>query len=43
MFPEVKFDDIIKTHGMNISITTTTDSDEQAYRLLELVGIPFSK
>jgi len=43
MFPEVKFDDIIKTHGMNISITTTTDSDEQAFRLLELVGIPFSK
>jgi len=43
MFPEVKFDDIIKTHGMNISITTTTDSDEQAYKLLELVGIPFSK
>jgi len=43
MFPEVQFDDIIKTHGMNISITTTTDSDEQAFRLLELVGIPFTK
>jgi len=43
MFPEVQFDDIIKTHGMNISITTTTDSDEQAFKLLELVGIPFSK
>ena len=43
MFPEVQFDDIIKTHGMNISITTTTDSDEQAFKLLELVGIPFTK
>ena len=43
MFPEVQFDDIIKTHGMNIAITTTTNSDEQAYKLLELVGIPFSK
>jgi large subunit ribosomal protein L5 len=43
MFPEVQFDDIIKTHGMNISITTSTDSDEQAFKLLELVGIPFSK
>lgn len=43
MFPEVQFDDIIKTHGMNIAITTTTDSDEQAYKLLELVGVPFSK
>ena len=43
MFPEVQFDDIIKTHGMNISITTTTDSDEQAFKLLELVGVPFTK
>ena len=43
MFPEVQFDNIIKTHGMNISITTTTDSDEQAFKLLELVGIPFTK
>jgi len=43
MFPEVQFDDIIKTHGMNIAITTTTDSDEQAFKLLELVGVPFTK
>ena len=43
MFPEVEYDNIIKTHGMNISITTTTDSDEQSFKLLELVGIPFTK
>jgi large subunit ribosomal protein L5 len=43
MFPEVEYDNIIKTHGMNISIATTTNSDEQAYKLLELVGIPFTK
>ncbi len=43
MFPEVEYDNIIKTHGMNISITTTTDSDEQSLRLLELIGVPFSK
>ncbi len=43
MFPEVVYDDIIKTHGMNISIGTTTNSDEESYRLLELVGIPFTK
>jgi len=43
MFPEVEFDDIIQTHGMNISITTTTSSDEQSYRLLELMGVPFTK
>ncbi|MEA2050315.1 MAG: 50S ribosomal protein L5 [Campylobacterota bacterium] len=43
MFPEVEFDDIIQTHGMNISIVTSTSSDQEAFRLLELVGIPFTK
>jgi large subunit ribosomal protein L5 len=43
MFPEVVYDNIIKTHGMNISISTSTDSDTQAFRLLELVGVPFTK
>ncbi len=43
MFPEVQFDDIIQTHGMNISIATSTDSDSEAYRLLELFGVPFTK
>lgn len=43
MFPEVEYDNIIKTHGMNISIATTANDDAEAYRLLELVGIPFTK
>jgi len=43
MFPEVEYDNIITTHGMNISITTSTNSDEQALRLLELVGVPFTR
>ena len=43
MFPEVVYDDIIKTHGMNISISTTANNDAEAYRLLELAGIPFTK
>jgi len=43
MFPEVEYDNIIKTHGMNISISTTANDDAEAYRLLELVGIPFTK
>ena len=43
MFPEVVYDDIIKTHGMNISVSTTANDDAEAYRLLELVGIPFTK
>ena len=43
MFPEVEFDNIIQTHGMNIAITTSTNSDEEAFRLLELMGVPFTK
>jgi large subunit ribosomal protein L5 len=43
MFPEVNYDDIIKVHGMNITIVTSTDSDTQAMSLLEALGFPFTK
>lgn len=43
MFPEVNYDDIIQTHGMNISISTSSSIDSEAFRLLELLGIPFTK
>ncbi|OQX74655.1 MAG: 50S ribosomal protein L5 [Campylobacteraceae bacterium 4484_4] len=43
VFPEVKFDNIIKTHGMNITFVTTTEDDKEAYKLLELMGMPFAK
>jgi len=43
MFPEVEYDNILKTHGMNITIVTTASGDKQAFRLLELIGLPFAK
>ena len=43
MFPEVEYDKILRTHGMNISIVTTANSDKEAQRLLELIGVPFAK
>ncbi|RDU60497.1 50S ribosomal protein L5 [Helicobacter marmotae] len=43
MFPEVVYDDIMVTHGMNITLVTSTNSDKEAFRLLELLGIPFAK
>ena len=43
MFPEVEFDNIIKTHGMNITIVTSTESDKEAFVLLEKLGMPFAK
>ncbi len=43
VFTEVDYDSIIKVHGMNINISTTTDNDKQALRMLELIGLPFTK
>jgi large subunit ribosomal protein L5 len=43
MFPEVVYDKILRTHGMNITVVTTTNDDKEAYRLLELMGMPFTK
>ena len=43
MFPEVVYDDIMVTHGMNITLVTSTNSDKEAFKLLELLGIPFAK
>jgi large subunit ribosomal protein L5 len=43
IFPEVDYDSIMKTHGMNITIVTNTEDDKEAYALLEKIGIPFTK
>ena len=43
MFPEVEYDNIMKTHGMNITIVTSTEDDKEAYTLLEKLGMPFAK
>ena len=43
VFTEVDYDNIIKVHGMNINISTTTEDDKMALRMLELIGFPFTK
>lgn len=43
MFPEVVYDDIMVTHGMNITIVTSTNNDKEAFKLLEFIGMPFGK
>ena len=43
IFPEIDFDKVSKIRGMDIVIVTTANSDKQAYTLLELLGMPFSK
>jgi large subunit ribosomal protein L5 len=41
IFPEIDFDKVEKVHGMDISIVTTTDRDDEAYSLLREMGFPF--
>lgn len=43
IFPEVEYDSIMQVHGMNITIVTTSDSDTEAFALLEKIGLPFTK
>ncbi|GAA7902826.1 50S ribosomal protein L5 [Helicobacter pylori] len=43
IFPEVVYDDIMVSHGMNITVVTSTDNDKEAFKLLELLGLPFAK
>ncbi len=43
IFPEINFDKIDKLRGMDIIITTTAKTDEEARELLKLMGMPFSK
>jgi large subunit ribosomal protein L5 len=41
VFPEVNYDKIDKIKGMNITIVTTAQNDEEGLELLRLLGMPF--
>jgi large subunit ribosomal protein L5 len=41
IFPEIDYLKVDKSRGMNISVITTARTDEQARRLLQLMGMPF--
>ncbi len=43
IFPEINYDKIDKIRGMEITIVTTAKTDEEARRLLELLGMPFRR
>jgi large subunit ribosomal protein L5 len=43
IFPEISFDDIDQIRGMNVTLHTSATTDEEAFRLLQLIGIPFRK
>ena len=41
IFPEISYDSIDATRGLDVAIVTTTESDEEARELLRLLGMPF--
>lgn len=43
IFPEIEFDKIDKTRGMDIIFVTTANTDEEARALLEMLGLPFEQ
>ncbi|HET8524105.1 MAG TPA: 50S ribosomal protein L5 [Thermomicrobiales bacterium] len=43
VFPEIEYDKIDRTRGLEVSIVTTAKTDEEGRRLLALLGMPFAK
>jgi large subunit ribosomal protein L5 len=41
LFPEIDYMKVDKARGMNVSVVTTAKTDEEARRLLQLLGMPF--
>lgn len=41
IFPEIDVDEVDETYGMNITLVTTTDKDDEALVLLRELGMPF--
>ncbi len=43
IFPEIDLDKIKRQQGMDITIVTTAETDEEAFDLLKLMGMPFAE
>ena len=43
IFSEIEYDNVVKVRGMDIVFVTTAKSDEEAFDLLEELGMPFRK
>ena len=42
IFPEINYDDIQQVRGLDVTITTTAETDDHARALLKALGLPFS-
>lgn len=43
VFPEINMDDVTNTHGVQVTIVTSGNSDEHSRALLDEIGFPFKK
>jgi large subunit ribosomal protein L5 len=43
IFPEINYDEIDKVRGLDVTITTSAESDEHALALLRELGLPFAE
>jgi len=43
IFPEIDYDEVDQVRGMDITITTTAATDEEAFALLSAFGMPFAR
>ncbi len=43
IFPEIEYDKIDRVRGFQVNIATTAKTDEEGKRLLELLGVPFTR
>lgn len=41
VFPEIDYDKVLKIHGMDVTIVTTAQRDDEALALLRQMGMPF--
>ena len=43
IFPEIDYDSVDAIRGLDVTITTSAETDEEAYALLDAFGMPFSR
>jgi large subunit ribosomal protein L5 len=43
IFPEIDYDSIDQVRGLDVNITTTAETDEEAFELLRMLGMPFRR
>ena len=42
IFPEINYDDIQQVRGLDVTITTSAETDDHARALLQALGLPFT-